>query len=164
MRLALFLSYGAVIWLAAVVAAPLLALSGSAAAVVAGLVVYRAASVVCHQIPERSFQLATLPLAVCARCLGLYVGAGAAGVAALLDGRRSRLLRSGARTLFRPGSGIWMVLVVSAAPTAATWVLEQIEVWPASNAARFVAALPLGFAAAWIVLAALRAERADTID
>ena len=30
---------------------------------------------VCHQIPDRSFAWAGAPLAVCARCLGLYAGA-----------------------------------------------------------------------------------------
>jgi uncharacterized membrane protein len=29
---------------------------------------------VCHQIPERSFSLLGTPVAVCARCLGLYLG------------------------------------------------------------------------------------------
>jgi uncharacterized membrane protein len=31
-------------------------------------------SSICHQIPERSFQLAGEPLAVCARCTGIYFG------------------------------------------------------------------------------------------
>ncbi len=37
-------------------------------------VVYQAFSHLCHQIPERSFHIAGYPLAVCARCTGLYVG------------------------------------------------------------------------------------------
>ena len=40
--------------------------------------VYEAFSHVCHQIPERSFYIAGYPLAVCARCTGLYVGFAAA--------------------------------------------------------------------------------------
>ncbi len=36
--------------------------------------IYRPLSYVCHQIPQRSFQLKGHPLSVCARCLGLYVG------------------------------------------------------------------------------------------
>src|SRR5687767_6864982 len=36
--------------------------------------VYGAFGRVCHQIPERSFHVVGQPLAVCARCTGLYVG------------------------------------------------------------------------------------------
>lgn len=145
MRLAPLLSYGVWLWIAAILGAPLLVASGSAALVVAGVVIYRAASVVCHQIPERSFQLSVLPVAVCARCLGLYLGAGVAAIGAF---RRSRI----------PALG---VLTLAALPTAATWLLERAAIWPATNGIRFVAALPLGFAAAWIVLASLRAGVAE---
>jgi uncharacterized membrane protein len=31
-------------------------------------------SLICHQIPERSFQISGYPLAVCSRCTGIYVG------------------------------------------------------------------------------------------
>jgi len=157
MRLAPFLLYGALVWVAAIAAAPALASSNSPAAVVVGLVIYRAASVVCHQIPERSFQLSALPLAVCARCLGLYAGAGTASIAALSVGFRVQ----------HPGSRLgplalvpaaWTRLALASIPTAATWVLERAGWWASSNAVRFATALPLGFAAAWIVLAALRAE------
>ena len=41
---------------------------------------YAAGSIVCHQIPERSFHIAGVQLPVCARCTGLYAGA-LAGVA-----------------------------------------------------------------------------------
>lgn len=36
---------------------------------------YRTFSIICHQIPERSWQIAGLPLAVCSRCTAIYVGA-----------------------------------------------------------------------------------------
>jgi uncharacterized membrane protein len=35
----------------------------------------RGFSVVCHQRPERSFWIFGAPVAVCARCLGIYLGA-----------------------------------------------------------------------------------------
>lgn len=163
MRLAPFLSYGAVLWVAALVAAPLLASSQSAAAVATGVVVYRAASVVCHQIPERSFWISALPLAVCARCFGLYLGAAAASTA-MLAGWPRRSPASG-----EPGTkaGRWsgvVVLAIAAVPTAVSWVVERAGWAGVANTVRFLAALPLGLAAAWIVLAALRAERADTVD
>ncbi len=174
MRLAPFLSYGALIWVAAIIAAPLLVTSGSAAAVLGGVLVYRAASVVCHQIPQRSFCVSAWPLAVCARCFGLYAGAAIASLAMTSTSPRrspstppanSRWTKTGSsnRIASGPQSGIWMVLAVAAVPTGATWLLERTGMWAGSNVARFAAAIPLGLTAAWIVLAAIRAERADTI-
>jgi uncharacterized membrane protein len=57
--------------LAAVVAAPLLMAHGSKNA----MLIYAFFSPLCHQRPDRSFFLAGFPLAVCARCLGIYGGA-----------------------------------------------------------------------------------------
>lgn len=51
----------------------------------AGMVGYA----VCHQIPERSFQLAGAPLPFCARCIGTFPGA-LIGFVALLARRRDR--------------------------------------------------------------------------
>ncbi len=36
--------------------------------------VYAALSVVCHQMPQRSFHWLGYPLGVCARCVGIYAG------------------------------------------------------------------------------------------
>ena len=36
--------------------------------------IYLLFSRICHQIPERSFQLFGHPMAVCHRCLGIYIG------------------------------------------------------------------------------------------
>lgn len=167
MRLAPLLSYGAVFWVAALAGAPLLASSASATTVVAGLAVYRAASIVCHQIPERSFWISALPVAVCARCFGLYLGASAAAIAFLAGlPRRSPAFISSYKpgTKAGRGSGVRLLLAIAAVPTAATWLLERSGWWAGSNAVRFVAAVPLGLAGAWIVLATVRAETADTID
>jgi uncharacterized membrane protein len=47
-------------------------------------------SVVCHQDPARSFWIAGAPVAVCARCLGIYLGA---ALGALVAVRRGVALR-----------------------------------------------------------------------
>ena len=47
----------------------------------------RAFSLICHQRPERSFWIFGAPVAVCARCLGLYIGA----AIGLLDRKSTRL-------------------------------------------------------------------------
>jgi hypothetical protein len=59
---------GAAFLLGAAVAAPLFP------------VFYVAFSAACHQVPERCFSLHGVPLALCARCCGLYTGALAAAV------------------------------------------------------------------------------------
>ena len=46
---------------------------------------------ICHQIPERSFAWDGAPLAVCHRCLGIYLGFAAGLLAA---GRLTRLVRA----------------------------------------------------------------------
>ena len=57
--------------------------------------IFAVGSVVCHQLPERSFFLDGRQLPVCARCTGLYLS-GAAGLVAwwavklLGDGARKR--------------------------------------------------------------------------
>jgi uncharacterized membrane protein len=128
----------ALLWLAAVVAAPVLPPLISA-------VVYAAASVVCHQIPERSFHIGAVQLAVCARCLGIYAG-GAIGAIAALAWRSapgppltSTLLRS--------------LLALAALPTAVTVTLETFQVWSTTNQERAFAGLPCGLAVSFVATA-----------
>jgi uncharacterized membrane protein len=45
--------------------------------VFAALLLQQAFSFVCHQRPERSFWISGAPVMVCARCLGIYLGAAA---------------------------------------------------------------------------------------
>jgi len=71
LRVYLLSAVGTVIWLATIFLAPWLAGRG---ALGASRVVYAVFSPVCHQIPERCFQLQGHPLAVCGRCLGIYAG------------------------------------------------------------------------------------------
>lgn len=69
-KIVLITVIGSLGWIALVFLAPLLrdyALSAS------GLC-YTAFSPVCHQIPSRCFWIAGHPLAVCTRCLGVYIG------------------------------------------------------------------------------------------
>ena len=126
------LSLGAGLWVAALLAAP-------------GWV-FPLGSFICHQRPERSFFITGQQLAVCARCTGLYFGTAMAAPLALIA--VSSLTGSRARR----------IAIVAAAPTALTWILEFGGVAAFSNVARFIAALPLGFAAAWLVLGVLAEE------
>jgi len=58
-------------FVAAVVAAPFLLTHGFLAL---GLALERGFAIVCHQRPERSFWMFGAEVAVCARCLGIYLG------------------------------------------------------------------------------------------
>ena len=64
----------ALLFVSAVVAAPLLEASHDAGDADAGSLIYMAYGRVCHQISSRSFQIEGHPLAVCSRCAGIYFG------------------------------------------------------------------------------------------
>jgi uncharacterized membrane protein len=80
---------------------------------------------------------------VCARCTGLYAGAAAAAPLALVlaSGLSSRRARR--------------IAAVTALPTLLTWGIEVAGLAHPSNTVRAIAAVPLGLAAAWLVIAAL---------
>src|ERR1041384_3751425 len=63
---------GTLVWLGLIWAAPWLAARHH---YTWALLIYGSFSAVCHQLPERSFHLLGFPLAVCARCTGIYLGA-----------------------------------------------------------------------------------------
>lgn len=60
----------AAIWLLSIAAAPHLLARGSKASAL----VYAVFSPLCHQEPARCFRISGFPLAVCARCTGVYLG------------------------------------------------------------------------------------------
>jgi uncharacterized membrane protein len=131
------LALGACVWVVGLVLAPRL--------------LFPAGRFICHQRPERSFFVNGTQMPVCARCTGLYAGAALAAPLALI--------------LAAPLAGVRAryFLALAAFPTALTWALEFAGLVPFSNAARFVAALPLGFAAAWLVLGALSDDQTPRI-
>jgi len=128
-------------WVALLIAAPVL--PGWA-----GAVVYGVGSLVCHQIPERSFHFAGFQLPVCARCLGIYLGAfagaGAMWMRALAQSRVA-IASATARRL----------ALVTAIPTLLTLALEMAGIWSPSNVTRAVAGVPLGVMVTLVVVSAL---------
>lgn len=132
------------VWVAALFVAPVTITSSHRMFSVSSALVYMAGSHVCHQRPERSFHIAGRQMPVCARCTGLYVSAAAAipfalVAATVMPSRRSR----------------W-ILGLAALPTFLTWAIEYEHLAAFSNVARALAALPLGLAAAWLVVGTLR--------
>jgi uncharacterized membrane protein len=109
--------------------------------------VYVAASRVCHQKPDRSFSTHGVQWPVCARCAGLYLGApiGAAlGLTAFLRVRRATLLPA---------------LLTAAAPTTITWAIEALARVPVGPEVRMAAAVPLGGAVTFVLLAVVSGRR-----
>jgi len=106
-------------------------------------VVYLSAGRVCHQRPERSFHTSGVSWPVCGRCAGLYLAAPFGAAVALMLMRRRRVTAASWR---------WMAL--AAAPTALTWGLEFASVMQVSSLVRALAAVPLGAAVAFAIVAA----------
>jgi len=116
------------LWMAAIMLAPWLA--GRAPRMAAYL--YACFTPLCHQLPERSFSLFGHPLAVCARCTGLYAGA----LAGLIGYPRFR----GFAAVRLPDIRLLLLL---ATPIAADAAARWIGLWSSGNTVRFLT----GFAA-----------------
>jgi len=123
-------------WLLAILTAPLLPTAVSAS-------IYAVGSLVCHQLPERSFHLGEFQLPVCARCVGIYCGAAIGGLATVVM-RPAGVPRHARR-----------LLLLGALPTAITVLLESAGVWPTTKIVRATAGFPLGLVAALVVTSAL---------
>ena len=116
-----------------------------------GVFAYAAGSVVCHQLPERSFYWGQWKFPVCSRCTGLYVSA-AIGLAAWAAVRKSR----GIPMLIQPRVAI-VILVAASLPTLVSVATAALGVWDATNAGRALLAVPLG-ATAGVLVAAVAAK------
>ena len=132
---------GSVLLLALIVGAPLAQASQHG---VIGGILYQAFGYVCHQQPERSFFLAGQPLAVCARCTGLYAGFA-------LTTLIYPFLTSWRRT--EPPERKWLFL--AAAPLAIDFGLGLLGVWQNTHASRFLTGAFLGAAVVFYVMPAL---------
>jgi len=100
-----------------------------------GFALQRAFALVCHQHTDRSFSLFGGTVAVCARCLGIYLGA-AAGL----------MVRA-----TRPVA--WRWLLVAAALNLADWLAEFGGIHDNWMFARFALGIALGVAAAVLLVA-----------
>ena len=148
MNLRLGLTGVALMWLMLIVMSPVALASGRLSTLT--MAVYHAGSLVCHQRPERSFHLAGAQLPVCARCFGLYLS----GAVGLLVASRRRGSISGATSR--------LLLAMAALPIAVTVALEWLGLIHTTNIVRMLTGLPLGFAAAVVIVRSL-ARPSDAI-
>ena len=152
---------GTVLWAGALPLAPrglASTTAGPMARAAAGLI-YLAGAVVCHQRPERSFAWEGQAWPVCARCAGIYLGAAAAVLLFLAIGR--------------PGSGVAPVpgrapggatarlaVALAVLPAGLTLLWEWTTGAAPSNLVRASSGVVIGAVVAWVVMQAVRAERA----
>jgi uncharacterized membrane protein len=142
--LAVGLTAASVAWVAAIVLAPF----GAGDASLASRLVYEAASLICHQRPERSFHLAGVAMPVCARCSALYVSGAAAALAAWAGTPGASMAARRARRLF----------ALAALPMLGSVAAEWLGLAASSSVARAVSAVPFGATAGWIFVRALRRD------
>jgi uncharacterized membrane protein len=135
-RILLALSWGVVCVLT--LAAPLVLARGRAET----LPVYLGFSFFCHQLPERSFALAGLPLAVCHRCSGIYLGLFAGALLSPL--RFPESLR---------GRRWW--LLAAALPALIDFALGRTGLWPGSAWSRAFSGMFLGYMISPLLVRAL---------
>ena len=121
--------------------------------------VYATGSVICHQLPERSFHLWGAQMPVCARCAGIYLGAALAVLAAAAPLKRRRTnepaspLPVGHRfsAAALAGLDVRVALALAAVPTLATLLYEWTTGVTPANGIRALAGLALGAAVATVI-------------
>lgn len=134
-------------WVALIAGAPLAAAGGYEAT---AFVIYQGLKTVCHQMPERAFWMAGHPLAVCARCFGIY--AGFAAMVSVYPLSR-RLQRAGT-----PQRRAWLALALL--PTAFDFTLGITGLWANTHSSRFLTGAWLGaWAALYVVPGAVEIAR-----
>lgn len=112
--------------------------------------VYGIGSLICHQLPERSFHLWGAQVAVCARCFGLYGGAATAVlVAAVQPLTVERFVKTRPRTL----------VALAACPTVITLLYEWTSGVMPSHWIRAAAGFVLGAVITLVLLASTTAPR-----
>jgi len=142
----------------AVFAASRHASSASSTGYAFALVVYGIGRLICHQRPERSFFLFGAPLAVCARCAGIYAGA---ALMAIAEGVWAHPVQQPSSHGGAPAGGAARrLLLIAVAPTAATLLYEWTTHHMPGHWVRAASGAVLGAAIAWIVC---RASSADSV-
>jgi uncharacterized membrane protein len=131
----------ALAFVALVFAAPILEARGH---VVAAWTLYRAFAPLCHQIAERSFYVAGHPLAVCARCAGIYAGF-------VLSLVLYPLVRDVRRTDAPPRA--WLVAAVL--PTTVDFLINFVTPWHNTHWSRALTGALLGAGAVFFVVPGL---------
>jgi uncharacterized membrane protein len=137
---------GAILWAVLLLCAPALVGLGNRSASLVAIALYTGCSAICHQRPERSFQLFGHQMPVCARCTGIYLGAALAALVVAGTWAASRAEAPNARRQ------TWTVALASVLPSLATLIYEWTTGDMPSNWTRAAAGFPMGAVVSWLVL------------
>jgi uncharacterized membrane protein len=129
------------VWLALMIAPPLLKQAGFETAAAD---LYYPFGFICHQKPERSFHIFDEKLGVCARCFGVYAGL-------LLGFVFYPFFRS--LNDIRPMRKVWLFL--ACVPITLDWGLTFFHIWENTHLSRFFTGAVLGAACAIYIMPAL---------
>ena len=161
------MAWAALLLLAPLVASRPRASEGGAALVLA---VYGIGSLLCHQLPARSYRIWSAQMPVCARCAGIYFGAAIAAILAVapLKRRPTAAWRAGRRPYvghrfsgavgsvveycFGGANASRNALIVAVIPTLATLVYEWTTGDVPAHWIRTAAGVSIGAVAAWLVV------------
>ena len=102
-------------------------------------------STVCHQIPERSFAVDGMALAVCHRCYGIYWGLPLAILGFLALARWDAVLWKHSRS----------IIPLALVPTSLDWLLGVLGVWPNTPLSRLATGVLLGLVAGYYLARAM---------
>lgn len=129
------------LWTAAIILAPL-AKTGGLASVSSPL--YSFFSLICHQLPDRSFHVAGEQFGVCSRCFGVYFG--------LLVGFAIYPLWRNI-TEIEPLPRFWLFLALI--PITIDWSLTIFGIWENTQLSRLITGMILGLACATFIVPAI---------
>ncbi len=101
---------------------------------------------VCHQLPDRSFWIDGVQLAVCHRCYGIYAGLFLGTLLLTFIGTHASRLYRKAR---------WL-LIVGLLPPALDWGLQLVHLWQNTPLSRVLTGLWFGLVAGLLLAATLR--------
>ena len=147
-------------WAVALVLAPFGASRSHAATpwYALALATYTVGSVICHQLPERSFHLWAARMPVCARCTGIYFGAAATAIVTAF--RTTKVVRRYCAAVMQGfgDSGVAegvspakIALIIAVMPSITTLAYEWTTGQTPSNWIRAAAGAPIGGVVALIV-------------
>ncbi len=146
-RLHAIAALGAVLWTAGIALHPLAIHTGSI--ILPALASHHMYSLVCHQMPDRSFHLWHAPLSVCARCTAIYAAFTIVLVGMLVPPLRRLLGR-------RPLAGLLLLL-----PMLADAALDATGLHAATIATRTITGALAGAGLALVIARALEDVRLE---
>lgn len=129
------------LWVGVIVAAPILQTSALSQF---SSPIYHFFSYICHQIPERSLNIAEHQMAVCSRCFGVYFGL----LAGILIYPLWRSIDE-----IEPIARIWLFL--SLIPITVDWSLTMFGIWENTHTSRLITGAILGVSCATFIVPAL---------